>query len=37
MENTGPYRGLAGVGFCIEPPSFEVEAHMEALAGVALI
>jgi hypothetical protein len=30
MENGGPYRGPAGVGFSPKPLNFGVEAHVEA-------
>jgi hypothetical protein len=36
MENGGPYRGPAGVGFSPKPLNFGVEAHVEAPTGVAL-
>jgi hypothetical protein len=33
MENGGPYRDPAGVGFFPKPPNFGVEAHIEAPTG----
>jgi hypothetical protein len=33
MQNGGPFRGSAGVGFLPKPPNFGVEAHIEAPTG----
>jgi hypothetical protein len=36
MQSRDPFRGPTGVEFSTKPPNFGVEAHMVALAGVAL-
>jgi hypothetical protein len=37
VQNRGPFGGPTEVDFFASPPNFGVEAHIEALAEVALI
>jgi hypothetical protein len=37
MQNGGPFRSRAGVGFFTKPLNFRVEVHMNTPARVALI